>query len=448
MEENALNQKELTFEDIFKLIKKGWVRVLVYCLVGVILATSIMVVVRAVTSPVEYTTKVSFTVDSINSNNNWMPSTSIIEIVKSDIVIRAAMDDCGFTKEKQDSMLSSGLKANIGVSTVSTMTDAKGNEYPSAINVAIRKNNKLDLSKSQYESILKYIVKNALDYIKSSYSYNVSFDTQISEDYKLNNYLQIYSRLSSYLANCLNYTESMPEEVLIYNSSSTKTNIKLIKERLSSLNNELEAIYSYLATKAVANNSTTVSSSELSFATTKVASLSEEESILSSRVAKYAELLQNVKPVINNYASGDVSINTEYYKYLEIYNNLQEQYSEVKIELAKWQGIKTAYDSQDDSEAANTAIQNMINNFVDNYNEIGVLLEETITDYNANGVLSSVIYEQNAIQKEVGEVFGMKVILMVDVAVLVVLFIVSLYVTNQKEKKFAASRTENKKIGD
>ena len=416
MEDNALNQKELTFEDIFRLIKKGWVRVLVYCLVGVVLATSLMVIVRTLTSPVEYTTKVTFTVDSINTNESWTPSTNIIEIVKSDIVIRSAMDDCGFTKEEQDALLASGLKGKLGVTTVSTMSDVKGNEYPSSVKIAITKSNDLDLSKSQYESLVKYVTKEALAYIKSSYAYSLDIEGQISEDYKLDNYLQIYSRLYSYLNSCLNSTEAMSNEILTYNSNSTKTNINLIKERLSSLSNELGSIYSYLATKAVANNSSTVSSSELSFATTKVANLSEEESVLSSRIDKYAELLQNVKPVINNYASGDVSINTEYYKYLETYNNLQEQYSAVKIELAKWQGIKTAYDSQDSSEAANTVIQEMINNYIENYNETCDVLENTIADYNDNGVLSSIIYEQNVVQKEVGETFGARIILLIDAA--------------------------------
>ncbi len=446
MEDNTLNLKELTFEDIFRLLKKGWVRVLVYCLIGVILATSIMVVVRTLTSPVEYTTKVTFTVNGIGSNDNWTPSANITEIVKSDVVIKSAMDDCGFTKEQQDSLVASGLKGNIGVATISTMSDTKGNEYPSIIKIAITKNNKLGLSKSQYESLVKYVTKESLDYIKASYAYSMNINGQITEDYKLDNYLQIYSRLYSYLSNCLSTTELMSDEVLTYNSVVTKTNVKLIREKLSSLSNELESIYSYLATKAVANNSAAVSSSELSFATTKVANLSEEEAVLSARVAKYAELLQNVKPVINNYASGDVSINTEYYKYLETYNNLQEQYSSIKIELAKWQGIKTAYDTQDSSEAANSTIQAMISSYIENYNEICATLEETVADYNNNGVLSSIIYEQNSIQKEVGETFGAKIISLIDVALVVLLFVISLYITSVKEKKVSMLKNQNKKV--
>ena len=52
MEDSVLNKKELAFEEVFRLTKKGWVRVLIYCLVGLIVATSLMVVVRTLTSPV------------------------------------------------------------------------------------------------------------------------------------------------------------------------------------------------------------------------------------------------------------------------------------------------------------------------------------------------------------------------------------------------------------
>ena len=209
----------------------------------------------------------------------------------------------------------------------------------------------------------------------------------------------------------------------------------MLKTNISMLENELNSIYSYIATKAVANNSTSISSSELDYATNQVSYLSQKESTLSARITQYAELLQNVKPVINNYATGEVAINTDYYKYLETYNQLQEEYSQVKQELAKWQTIKTAYGSQDSSESANATIQAMFNSFISNYNEACASLEQTVEDYNNNGVLSSIVYEKDTVQKEVGETFGMTVIMLIDLVLLVILFVVALYVTKQKEKK-------------
>ena len=444
MEDSVLNKKELTFEEVFRLTKKGWVRVLIYCLVGLIVATSLMVVVRTLTSPVEYTTKIVFTTDSINSSESWNPSSNIIEIVKSDVVIRSAIDECGFSDEEQEKLLSSGLKGCIGVTTISTMSDTKGNEYPSTVKVSIRKSNKLDLSKSQYESILKYIVKKSLDYIKSSYSYNVSFDTQITEDYKLNNYLQVYNRLSSSLESYSEFLNSASEDLVGFNSSVSKTSIKMLKTNISMLDNELNSIYSYLATKAVANNSTSISSSELDYATNQASYLSQKESTLSARITQYAELLQNVKPVINNYATGEVAINTDYYKYLETYNQLQEEYGQVKQELAKWQTIKTAYGSQDSSESANATIQAMYNSFISNFNDACAALEQTVDDYNKNGILSSIVYEKDAIQKEIGETFGAMVIMLIDVVLFVLLYALSLYVTAVKEKRLNNSLGENK----
>ena len=445
MDENMEMQEGITFSEIFALMKKGWQRILIYVLIAVILSTAVLVVLRATISSVEYATKVTFTTTSIKEKDNWIPSKNIDSIVKSDAVINAALAKCGFSDEEIVKLQEKGFKSSVSTYVEESMTDAEKNSYPSIVRISIKRKGSYGLSKSQYNSIVEALTDVALSTIKSKYAVEVTMG-DIELDFNEMNYLQAYATLRDFINEYKTYLNNCDSELLAFKSTESKESVAELKSKVSSLENQLSVIESYLVNKKVANNKTSISISELNYVKLKVTNLTQEKTVLSTRITETASLLEKVKPVINNYASGDVSISNEsYYEYLETYNELQDEYKEINLELVTWTNMETAYTaSTDNSEEANTLIQGLFNEVVEKYKNSLTSLKATVQEYNETSLLNSAVYESDSVSTVMGDEISVILILAVDVVVIVIMLIIALAVTRKQEK--AKEAKENKEV--
>ncbi len=98
MEQEILNQENaITFKEIFDLLKKGWVTLVISLVISVLLATAVLLVVREITSTTSYETEITFSSASISEDGDFNPSTKVNSLIKSGTIVSAALTKCGYS---------------------------------------------------------------------------------------------------------------------------------------------------------------------------------------------------------------------------------------------------------------------------------------------------------------------------------------------------------------
>ena len=140
MDEQMMEQENtLTFSEIFRLLKKNWVVLVVSLLIGIILATSGLLVLREAIGTTNYETEITFSSASISEDKEFNPSTAVNTLVKSDTIISKALTNLGYSEDAKKSLYNAGLVEKLSAYTIEEKADGEGVSYPYKVVLSLKK---------------------------------------------------------------------------------------------------------------------------------------------------------------------------------------------------------------------------------------------------------------------------------------------------------------------
>ena len=184
-------QEGLTFGEIFRLLKKGAVMLTVCLIIGVILTTSILLVLREFIGTASYETEITFSSASISDDGSYNPSTAVNKIVKSNKVIYTALTNLGYSAEEQKTIMDKGLTSKLSAYAKESKEDSDAISYPYKVTISLRKLGNRTLSKAQSSALIEEITKQAVLELINQYKYEVSFGEISPIDFTQQNYLHM-----------------------------------------------------------------------------------------------------------------------------------------------------------------------------------------------------------------------------------------------------------------
>ena len=430
MDEQMVEQENsLTFGEIFRLLKKGWVVLVVAVLIGVILATSCLLVLREIIGTTNYETQITFSSASISEDKEYNPSTNVNTLVKSSTLVSKALTNLGYSEESQQELIKKGLIENLSAYAAKEKTDSEGVAYPYVVTISLKKFSNKALSKDQSAALVEELTKQVILELQAQYKKEIAFSEIAALDYTKYNYLQAYEKLDIALKNVDMFEASLDDNTLNYKKNGVTVKSTLAKFDL--IKSELNVIKLNLTDGALIN--ATATSSELDYAKDKVTFYTQKEAQLSDRITKYADLLEKTKPDIN-VMSGTIAAEAlqNYYELVAVYNNLQDEYAQVLANKKAWEDIMAAYSG---STTPSTEVQTDFNNLVTLYNTTYDVLKEEIKTYNEDNYASSLVAETNTVETVKDSAISALIIILVDVVVIAVIMIVIVAVEKKKEGK-------------
>ena len=430
MDEQMVEQESfLTFSEIFRLLKKGWVILVIAVLIGIILATSLLLVLREAMGTTNYETQITFSSASISDEDGFNPSTKVNTLIKSNAIISNAMAALGYTEETQKALINGGLIENLSAYANVSKTDNEGVSYPYTVTLSLKKFSNKALSKAQSAALIEEITKQVILELQMQYKKEISFSKLESIDYTKYNYLQAYDKLDSAIDTVSIYKSGLSQNTLNY-SQNGKT-IKSILEKFDEIKNEIEAIKLTLINNTLTN--ATATTSELEYAVYEYNYYSQKATQLNDRITAYATLLKDTKPDIT-VTSGTVSTEAlvKYYELIDVYNDLQSEYIQTLQKKQQWEDIKTAYSG---STTPSVAVQTQINAIIMGYNSTYDELNAIIGVYNEDSYASNLVFETKAISVAKDSAISALIIALVDVVVIALIMIVVVIYEKKKENK-------------
>ena len=190
MEENVvIAEEEFTFKKFFNLIKKSGKRILVYAIIFAIIGACLAAIVGVCTIDDKvYTTTVEYTHAGIEKG--LAPDGNVLDynLIKSSVVINAALKDMGYD-DATVSSLSAAVEDAITVAPYVSDAIAKkiaadpSFEYtPTRYVIGIRNNSVKGIKSSSYATLLNKMVEKYREYFKTTYKYELVFTEGIGSN--------------------------------------------------------------------------------------------------------------------------------------------------------------------------------------------------------------------------------------------------------------------------
>lgn len=429
MENQIEVQEGLTFAEIFRLLKKGVVVLLVSLIIGVILCTSVLLVLREFIGTTSYETEITFSSASISEDKEYNPSTAVNTLIKSDTVVSKALDNMNFSAEEQKDIMDKGLISKLSAYANVSKEDATGVSYPYKVTLSLKKLDSRTLSKAQSAALIEEITKQVMLELESEYKYDIRFDKISDIDYTQYNYLQVYDKLDNAMDNAYAFKSSLTKDALEYKKNGIS--IKATLEKYDSISSELNVIKQKLINNAITNPA--ASSAEADYAIYNANYYSQRATQLETRITAYATLLENTKPDITVTATGTTFEALDaYYELVAVYNELQDEYEKVSVKAQEWTAIKDAYSG---ITTENPVVESQYAAVILAYNSTYDSLSELVESYNSDHYASNLVAESKTVKTVKDSAISPLVIILVDLVVIAIIMIVVVAIEKKKEGK-------------
>ena len=194
----------ISLGQLFSVVKKNLMRGLIYVLASVILATTVLVVIRAFTSKNVYNATISFstTDETILSSMNSFKANAVNKALKAD---NKSLD------------LSDEIAENLSVSAIIPKDNEEDSSFiPTSFTVSLKSNSSLDLSSGEYKSLVDNIAKEYVNQFaakgmpelsKSTINVNSQLENQI-EHLQIAYYIS--DTINDYLVSLESFAKSNP----------------------------------------------------------------------------------------------------------------------------------------------------------------------------------------------------------------------------------------------
>lgn len=444
MEEEQYTE-ELTFKKIWEKIKISGVRIIVYALIGLIIAVALLGVCNIILTKSQYETKITYYYSGVEDGNDpWGGQMSLVNNIRTSSNVRSALVKCGYDEETIDKLVDEVIK---NLSVIPTVTNEEKDENEEVVSasynyrIILKQNSSIDKlisSKNEYNTIVSAITEEYINAFKANFSMDTKLPTIVKiEEGATINAMQELDTLSQ----CINTFEaesaSWQAKTENYVSSSQKQSFSTLISQIKGLSVELSGYNStYIRTKAINGNG------ERAYIEERLADFTGEVQAKTDHVETLNKALLNARPIVSEGSQKEPTVvqNTE--KLQEEIIKVTAELSNAKKNQATWTSYKESYDSAEsgtyasmsDEEKANLykEVTAKLNGVIDKYNKLLDAYKGMIKDYNEGYSINSLVrVTSGAQQTNTSPLTTMNFIIILAV-VIIIAVILAMCVTSKK----------------
>lgn len=470
---------EITFQSICNLIRRSFVRIVIFCLIAAVLCGGVtsLILLLPRNNPV-YQAIVEFNYEGAEDGLDPWGRTLNVTKIKSDSIITKALEDNNFDQEAR-ALLKNKLKDNINIAGVvpddimekilvikeiATKNPAQLNDinelsYTStSFVVSLEVEKDLDLTDNQSIAVLNSIVDNYIAQFKKDYGYGEALGSIIAggvdfEDY---DYIEIYDLFNSQINDILRFVDLRIAEASSFRSTVSKMTFEDMKARVVAVKNStMKPLELLIFQNGLTKEGSAIAASK--FIVDKIESLTREISSTQAALTATQDAIDNFTFAYDTKTFADGSfektvVNTEplvrFQTDLQTYQKLLvNQTAEKGIwteRLAYYDPAAPAENKDPQATAKSDALINEINASL--MKEIGYI-NEAVQEFIDSELLKNSVQKSVAAVKIPYEGFDIKVLMIVVLLGMFAAFMIALAVTNSKDKKARLAAPELKKIG-
>ena len=465
MEEEQYTE-ELTFKKIWEKIKLSGVRIIVYALIGLIIAAALLGVCNIIMTKSQYETRVTYYYTGVEDGNDpWGGQMSLVTNIRTSANVRNALAKCGYNEETIDALVNEVIR---NLSVIPSTANEKKDDNEEVISadynyrIVLAQSSAIDKhlnSKNEYNTIVNAITEEYINAFKA----NFSIDTKLSaiqvvaQDEKLNT-LQNLGALRQYVQTFATESSSWQAKAGSFVSSSQKESFATLSAQIATLSMKLSAYEVFILQNALDSNG------ESGSITSNLSRYENEVESATASVSALQEAMKNNPTIIDPGLQGTVIIKDT--------SKLQEQLISAiaKLEsaqnnLSTWQGYKSSYETNGDafankSEEEKTALyQTSIakaNEVINGYNTLLETYKGMIKDFNEGYSINSLVRVTSGAKQTNTSALSTMSFIIILVAVIILAVIIAMCVTSKKgalrikalEKKKAQEEVVGEEIAE
>jgi hypothetical protein len=257
MDEN-IQTNELTFQKIFVLIKKSFVRIVVYVLIAAVLGAGITTIVLfADNGLTEYKTIIDYNYLGVEDGNDPLDNMLDTSKLKSTVLVAEALGNMSFVSDDDLSSYTQIIADSLSVEgyvSSSILEELSNDEtlsyFPTRYTITLVENDALNFEDAQYTAFLNQLIDCYIEYFKETYNYGTILSLSIADD-ALNStydYIDLYMEYKTAINGLISELETLKDNV--------PERYNVISSNIDSLYNELSTIESYILSNNVKKSST------------------------------------------------------------------------------------------------------------------------------------------------------------------------------------------------
>lgn len=436
----------ISLGQLFSVIKKNLMRGLIYVLASVILATTVLVVIRAFTSKSVYNATISFstTDETILSSMNSFKANAVNKALKAD---NKSLD------------LSDEIAKNLSVSAIIPKDNEEDSSFiPTSFTVSLKNSSELDLSSGEYKSLVDNIAKEYVNQFaakgmpelsKSTINVNSQLENQI-EHLQIAYYIS--DTINDYLVSLESFAKSNPvaaNATIFYKNESNQIVSKSLNGIIADFSLIKSSIDSLKETIAIKNCGFNLKDY-----------ITAADTAITKEVSAYKTLNDDAQKALNNYKSTvsgqqdlnlDTTDNKTYFIDNSVYiidnsvyetlvrraDDASKKYLNAQIKQAEITKLKEFIDDNTANIDDNVK-QNIENNLVNSANNLSNTLktyESIAKEFNDNKTIISDAKVSKPAYATSESFISTKIIVAADVAILLIAYLISFAQTYAKLKK-------------
>lgn len=337
-------EEGITFAKIGRFIKKGWLRMVIYMIVIVLIATVVGVPIKVYykTEPIAQTS-IEFVYKGIEKGE--MPDGSPLnsDDIIAPAILAAAVDDAGLSEKIADI---SSFRQSIRVASVVTNEYAQlvaaaadgdteaANKlrnytmYPTRFNIIISNPEGYGLSDEQAKLLLDKIVLEYYDDFQKSYSVVNMFDSEmfVLSRNELLEFTDIYDMYMSSLTSIKSYLTTLASENPAFTSHKNNTTFNRLVSDLSFLGSNFDLFNAFIIAKNVWRNADTAKNTLEASKKTITNNLEATEKYIQNLKAQIEAIKNELQLGVEAPSGGQILVN--YPAYPAVYDTLNTKLEE------------------------------------------------------------------------------------------------------------------------
>lgn len=475
MNDNNAYKGEITFQSLFGLVKRSFVRIVVYAIVAAVVVGAITgIIMLAVNENGQtYQAIIEFNYKGVEEGlDPWGRKLDVTKI-KADNIINKSLTDNNFSEEER-SRLKGKIKDNISIAgivpedimekimiikEIATKNPLQLNElhslsYNSTRFVVTLQNDKeLGLKKKQCIDLLNSIVDNYIEEFKKTYGYDEVLGTLIGEevDFSYFDYVELYDVYNTQVEDIIRYLNAMIEMAGNFRSASNKMTFADMHSRVMAIRNyNIKALETYIFDKGIASERSIIDVQ--TYIQEKLDNIDIE---IQATEQLLADTERAMKDVFEAYYNTKKDANGNEERYLangEIYQQYSNNLMLYQTNLVEQQTIRTLWSNRlqkfndaeqltdEEREALVLKADEMIEKINFALKKEIEFINEAVNEYIEYEVMKDSIRKAVSATKAKNEAFNIKLLILIEVLTVFLAAIAAMTVTNIKEKKIAAMK--------
>jgi len=405
-------EKEITIGQLFGVVKKSIKRGLIYVIVSILIASSVLLTVKMFTNKSIYSTTISFT----EVNENMLPS---LNSNKANVINKA------LTKNNKNIEDSVAILKNLSVSALQVDKIEDDEDYiPTSYVITLKKSKDMKLTSSEYKEILDFIASEYVNTFAENIVSNLHFNYDENSSFESVYLVYNYSSILTEIVNELDEMITADTDIASVKPTENGIDIETLVNKLNISLTTLENLKREIVLGKVESQS--------GYVTSFITSAISEQT---GKIAQYDALLTAVTTAMTNYNANCAKItqndngNNTYIFDDSVYNELiklNNKYAKAKAEAEQKKTILEAYKTDIGSitvnaESINNALKDELKNVKSNIESYNTFAKE----YNNNKTSISTAKQINPAHANSDGIISMKLLIVAVIAIALIAYVVA-----------------------